>query len=309
MTSPLAKIEKIIQDIAPGTANMAESIYLNSVKNEFITFPGRVVIPRISVKELTYDLSVDIVRDLAGYIPEFLAGHRILERRKPAAEVHSLQFAMPLRGRLLDFAHLFKLDFRFGGDSYNIVEKGSTTFYPSYITNRLYFKSRLMPVKAAGNDFDPLRIIDAQYVESDQHFHTFAVFDDMNVRKITKSILEKLDLNVFPISLDLYPFIVYDLFTASLNVLHPTAAALAEAVEIYEPLFVTLFCKYKKIDNLAAPEKIASLFPDELAVDGETPALRAEFVERLKKYFSRYSIHRDDELAVKGWWRIDIAQN
>ncbi len=309
--NPATRIQDILQSLDAGRRNSIESIYLNTVKNEFITFPGRIVIPKISVKQLTYDLAVNIVNELCSYIPEYLIGHRLMEERKPAADLHSLQFIAPLRGRLLDFTHFFKVDFRFGGDSYNIVEKGNTEFYPSYMTNRVYFKSRIIPSSPGKTgeapDLRPLRLVDAQYVESDQAFHTFAVFDEVSTRKITKELLAKLNLKVFNVSTELYPFIVYDFFTACFNVLAPRKDELQRAVELFEPVFLYTFAMYKKLDTLAPVSEIREKFGDCLSFAGEAPSLKDEFVERLKNYFLRFSIFRDDELAVKGWWRLDVA--
>lgn len=308
------KAEHAIQDILDGIdrahRNRTENLYLNSIKNEFITFPGRIVIPRISVKQLEYDTALPVVKDLAEFMPEYLQNHRLQTVRRPEAETHSLQLVQKLGGALCDFIHIFKLDLRFGGDSYNIVEKGNTEFYPSYITNRVYYKSRLIPcpreVNIEKGEFSSIRLMDAQYVESDQYFHTFAVFDDISTRKITKEMLDRLNIDVFNISRELYPFIVYEYFTGCFNVINPTRAEISSALELFEPVFLALYSTYKDITTLAPISDIENTHKDSLEVVNGVPVLRKKFLERMKKYFARFSIVRDDELAVKGWWRIDV---
>lgn len=304
-------IQEIIDSVDQAHRNRTENLYLNTIKNEFITFPGRIVIPRISVKQLEYDTALPAVRDLEEFIPEYFQNHRLQSVRRPEAETHSLQFVQKLEGKLCDFIHMFKVDLRFGGDSYNIVEKGNTEFYPSYITNRIYYKSRLIPcpreLDIAKGDFASVRLMDMQYVESDQYFHTFAVFDDISTRKITKDILDRLNIDVFNISLELYPFIVYEYFTACFNVINPTQAEIASAQELFEPVFIVIYSSYKDITNLAPLSDIEKKHNEAIEIVNGAPVLRKLFLERIKKYFKRFSLVRDDDLAVKGWWRIDIS--
>nr|HPJ38740.1 hypothetical protein [Spirochaetota bacterium] len=300
----------IIDNIDRAHRNRTENLYLNTIKNEFITFPGRIVIPRISVKQLEYDTALPVVKDLGEYMPEYFQNHRLQAVRRPEAETHSLQFVQKLQGAVCDFLHMFKVDLRFGGDSYNIVEKGNTEFYPSYITNRIYYKSRLIPCPRELNiekgEFASVRLMDTQYVESDQHFHTFAVFDEISTRKITKDILDRLNIDVFNISRELYPFIVYEYFTACFNVINPTQPEIASALELYEPVFIVIYSSFKDITTLAPLSDIEKKHRDSLEVVDGAPVLKKEFIERMKTYFKRYSIIRDDDLAVRGWWRIDI---
>jgi hypothetical protein len=304
-------IQEILDNVDQAHRNRTENLYLNTIKNEFITFPGRIVIPRISVKQLEYETALPAVRDLGEFIPEYFQNHRLQSVRRPEAETHSLQFVQKLEGKLCDFIHMFKVDLRFGGDSYNIVEKGNTEFYPSYITNRIYYKSRLIPcpreLDIAKGDFASVRLMDMQYVESDQYFHTFAVFDDISTRKITKDILDHLNIDVFNISLELYPFIVYEYFTACFNVINPTQAEIASAQELFEPVFIVIYSSYKDITTLAPLSDIEKKHSDAIEIVNGAPVLRKKFLERIKKYFKRFSLVRDDDLAVKGWWRIDIS--
>lgn len=302
------KIQDILRAIKPEEKNRSGSIYLNSIKNEFITFPGRIAIPKIPVRELPYGISIKIVNDFRQYFPEFLLGHALLEKRKPAAEVHTLQFAMPMKGRVMDFTHYFKIDLRFGGDSSNVIEKGDTVHYPSYNTNRIYYKSRLIPTTPGeGGEFLPVRLLDELQVESDMHFRTFAMFDEMGSRELTKDLQGRLDPGIFSTSQDLYPFIVFDFFTACLNVPRPSGAELVAALEIFEPLFLVIYGRYKNADAPAGRDAIMSAFPDHFSVKEGALAPAEGFIGRMQDYFKRYKIIRDDDLALKGWWMLDIA--
>jgi hypothetical protein len=312
MMDPAAKIQEIINGIDRNKKNNTGDIHINIVKNEFVTFNGSIVIPKIWVKELAYDISVDIVRNISEYIPEFLFGHMFLAKRKPAAELNTLQFVRRIEGKLIDFIHMFKIDFKFGGDSSNVIEKGDTAFYPSYKTNRVYYKSRLIPVRKQAQgplpgDFEALKLQDSTYVETDQHLHTFAVFDDLNVKEITTEIFARLDLDVFNLSRRLYSFIEYDYFTSCMNVVKPDIAGIEAAAELFEPLFCIIYSRYRSVDGLGKADDITGCFPEKLVIaNGELKAGDA-FVEYMKKYFGRFSHERDDDLVLKGWWRFVVS--
>lgn len=306
----IEKIQYLLNNIDNNKVNKTEKIFINAVKNEFININSKLTIPRISVNELDYNLGLKIIEDIVDIIPEFLYGHNLLEHRKPASEEHNLHFIKQVKGRIIDFIHIFKIDFKFGGDSINIIEKGDSNNYPSYSTDRLYYKSRLIPIaKNANNqfDFEPIRLIVSNYIESDKLFFTSTIFDEVNKSVITEEIERKINLNVFNISQKLYPFIAYDYFTACFNVLWPGINQINESAEIFEPVFIVLYSKYNNINNLTSIEELNKLFIDSIIVDNLNLKISDLFVEKLHEYFKKYSIYRDDELMLKSWWRIDIA--
>jgi hypothetical protein len=232
-----------------------------------------------------------------------------MPKRVPASEQHSLQFILPLSGTLMDFVHLYKIDLRFGGGSGEFIDRGNSDFYPSYYTDRLYYKSRLIPVKpGTASVFSPLRIFDSAYAESDQYFHTFAMFEDINYKEITREMHAKMDLRrVFPVSPELFPFVEYDYFTACLNVINPVREELEYALKIFEPLFYYIYGKYRDINEIAPPRRIVEAFPDTLLDEAGALHFVDKFMEILQAYFGRFSAYRDDDLSLRGWWRIDCV--
>lgn len=295
---------------AAGNKNQTGEIYINVIKNEFIMINGRVRIPRIPVKEVDYDTAVPIIEEAVKYIPEFLSGHDILVDRKPAAEQHCLHFVKSVKGKAFDYIHIFKLFLKFEGDSRNIIEKGDTSNYPSYSTDRFYYKSRLIPVSSVTRDkekidFKPIRIITSNVVNSDQKLFTSAVFDELDRKELTRDIHEKLSLEVFNFSTEIYPFIVFDYFTACFNILYPSPEEIEKAVQIFEPLFITVCDKYSGIKTFKNYEEIKNLYQDQLYFIDES-FVKIKFLDELKSYFKRWALYRDDELTLKGWWRFVI---
>lgn len=299
-------IQNILNSIHSEKKNDTGPIYLNVIGNEFITLNGTIQIPMISVKELDYGTAREIIPLLVNHIPEFLNGHHLLEKRKPASEQHSLHFVRCLDGRLLKFVHILKIDLMFGGDSSTVTEKGNTDLYPAFATNRLYYKSKLIPVLPhasleSGYDFEPLRLKDFNRIQSDNYFHTYAIFDDLNTREISKELCKCLPSDAFTISLDLYPFITYDYFTACLNVLYPDNDEIMKAVDLFEPLFGFLYSQYKNIESLLDSDQLEIHYGEELEKHEYSISLKKNFQEKIKNYFHRYSLFRDEEMMVKGW--------
>lgn len=310
----VVRIRQLLKGIGPAARNSADQVYINIIKNEFIVFDKKIAIPSIAVKELDYETASEITALAADIIPEFLVTHDLLADRVPPSEQHSIQFVKRLSGRCLDFVHMFKLDLRFGGGAADFIDPGNSNFYPSYYTDRFYYKSRLIPVmKEVGQDgpegFSAVRLVDSTYTESDQYFHTFAIFEDVNYKEITMEIHGKLGLpGVFPISLGLYPFVEYDYFTACLNVVKPSPGELEKALAVFEPLFLVICGRYRRLDGLVAPGAVTDTFAGILSGEGNAMRFTEEFLPAVKDYFSRFSLYRDDELALKGWWRLDCAE-
>jgi len=307
---PLEKIDEILNGIDAGADNDSGAVYINSVKNEFVLFNGRIEIPRLPVKEIDPASAADILASIARYIPAYMAGRRLASGIS-AAHQHSLRLARRLEGNLVDFVHLFRIDLKYGGGAGEILERGGTDYYPSYATDRVYFKSRLVPVEkeaAPGTGFLPVRLVDSTYTDSDQYFHTFAIFEETGNREATMEIHRRLDMrDIFPVSTSLYPFVEFEHFTACLNVPDPTAPELERAKAVFEPLFLHIYSRYRPLHDRFPRDKIEESFPELCpSAGGGAPGdgLRA----RLAEYFGGYSFHRDDELALKGWWRIDIVR-
>ena len=312
MMKPADSIRKVLSEIkepalAPGP------VHINIMKNEFLTIEREVLIPHIPVKELDYGTALPVVQSLAPLIPGHLYGHELMEKRIPASDQHSLQFFKKVPGKLTDFIHLFRIDLKYGGGAEKIVEPGNPGKYPSYYTNHVYFTSRLIPqmqsaANKEGRDFYPLRVFDSTYTESDQYFHSFAMFEDVKAGEMALEMYKRLGFEgLFPISPKLYRFINYDFFTFSLNIPYPDTTELERAADLYEPLFLMIYSRYREIAALPGHERIEKFHEGRLMLEGGVVAATAEFQEELSRFFARFSIHRDDELSLKGWWRIDRA--
>ncbi len=307
------KIESAIISIDPDNRNQTSHIYLNVINNEFITINETITIPKIPVSELDYTTAGPIVDSAIKNIPEFLINHNLLSKRKPSSEQHYLQFIQPLRGEHIYFLHMLKLDMEFSGNPETIIDQGNSDYYPSFTTDRYYYKSKLIPVNSTLKnkdsiiDFTTIRLVQKEKHETDQYFHTFAIFDETDSKKNSLELSKLAGLDSYKVSQKLYPFISYDYFTAVFNILYPTPGEIRIGMEIFEPVFIFLFSRTFNWKDLITEERLLEKFSHSLQIEDKHLALSHEFREKMDNYFNRYSLFRDDELALRGWRRFDIS--
>ncbi len=298
------QINNLIRHIDAHHSNKTGNIYINILKNEFIMLNEEIIIPKIPVSQLSYTEALPIVQRIIPLIPEFLIGHTLLQERQPSHELHNLHFIRVLEGTCINFYHVLRLDFKFGGDSSTIIEPGNNDYYPSYRTNRLYYKSRLVPaLKESSPPITPIKLIQSITTESDQYFHTYAIFDDIDTSHITEEFIHTLP-DIFPIPAHLYPFIVMDYYTACLNVINPVPEELNRAVTIFEPLFFIIASRFVPVESFIPPSELEANFPDFLEIDANMLRASDTLISLAKEYFSSYSLNRDDQCMLKGWWQI-----
>jgi len=284
--------------------NNIEGIYLNGLNNEFCKFNSTYFVPNISVSGVNDLDLINLLDDFFKFVPEFLQEHTILENRLPATDINNFQFVKKIPGRVLYFIHLLKFDMKFGGNSLTVVDKGDTDYYPSYNSDRVYYKSRLIPVLENRDKIIPIQLKEINVVESDEHFHTFAFFDEVNEKELSKDLFKLLDSDLFNISPNIYSFFRYDLFTACFNVLYPTENEIVDALELYEPIFIFIYSKYKDVEQICDFKTIEKVFDKELDIIDNEIFLKENFKKKLKKYFDRFYLLLNDELILKGWKKI-----
>lgn len=303
----ISQINNYIRLIDEHNVNKTGNIYINILKNEFIMLKENIVIPKIPVAKLSYTEALPIVQTIIPIISQFLLSHTLLADRQPPHELHSLHFIRLLEGKCINFYHVLRLDFKFGGDSSTILEPGNNDYYPVYRTNRLYYKSRLVPTsKDHPTPITPIKLIQSITTESDQYFHTYAIFDDIDTSQQTNEFIKTLP-DIFSIPATLYPFIIMDYYTACMNVPNPVPDELNRACTIFEPLFFIIASRFLSIDVISPMNEIASTFSGLLEINDNKVIPTPNLIKMSKEYFNRYSLSRDEQCMLKGWWQLVIA--
>ena len=284
-------------------------IFINETKNEVLSLGSLIEIPRISVKAVDRTSIAPVVDAIMKAVPGYFRGHTVLENPYPAAETHHLHFVRQIQGVRQSFIHMFKLDFRFASDMGTNHRDGTADFYPSYSTDRVLYKSVLIPVDSVErNDegitsFVPSRISMKESVDADRFKFAHTIFDEFDPTEFNERIYEHLDAELFPVSHRIYPFIEYGFFTIMMRIPDPEMSVVDEAVRIFEPLYSRLHCVFSG----ETPEYDAvSAYSGELLLRDGLIVESDSFRKKTKDFFSRYSFFQNDELALKRWRRLDV---
>jgi len=306
-TGVIPGITGILGSVNKEIGNAVNGVFIDETLREFFSLKEHVFIPAIPVSSIGHNNALEIIRTIAQVIPGFLAGHAYMEKRNPASEEHSIHMISPVKGKIVDFVHMLRLDFKFSTHSGTIVKPGGSATFPSYNTDRIYFRSRLVPVSKGSATADPdfIRLKGSVRVEAeDSHKRLFTsvLFDDFSSREISIELSRKAG-DIFKIPVPIYPMVVYDYFTSCLNVPDPTHNRIEEAAMVFEPLFIYLYSDVSGSGHALVQEGL-DIWSDCLEIKSGSIVMRPAYLEKLEKYFSCYSLYADDELMLKGWKKI-----
>lgn len=292
-----------------------DTVMLNELKNEFVFLDREIDIPNFHVKGITEQQRFELTPLFNELLPDFLKLHDLLNTPNPKSDLHFVHYVREFPGKFYDFLHVLKFDLKFSGDASTIIEKGNSDYFPSYKTNRLYYKSYLIPVRRVDlengfiKSFEPDKILQKIDVESDQHFHTFAVFDEMDTTSIVEKLYESLDYDIFSISNKIYSFLAFENFTFALNVLLPFEDDLKKSVSIIEPLWVYLRDRIDPSFHDFLFGEYGGEIIDSLTGEldfNENVSIKKEIVDFAKDYYSRFSFSQDEDLMLRRWRKLNV---
>ncbi len=298
------KIQSFLKDADSG-GEPPQAFYTHS-KKEFWKLSKVFQIPEISVKSLDYGVAAKFLHGILSELGPFLSKHEFLPHRRPHSEEHSVHFVRPFSGRVLDFVHVVRLDFRYYPESGTMVSPGSTDFYPSYESDRVFYRSLLVPI-GKGRDFrkiESVKLESSQEIETDGNRFSAVIFDEGSMVKKSQGYLKMLHADYFPIPIEVYQPLFFDYMTLCLNMPVPLEETLMAALDIFEPLFL-FFARRGKIDI----EGSSGAFPDLLSGAQENAEISPRFGSQLKKFFHSYRLVSDHEAASRGIKRLEIDLN
>jgi len=303
-SDPLDKIKALLASAA-GTEPSIRGIYLDETLREFFYLNATVKIPAIAVSSIDHEQSLEVLNKISASLSPFLAGHEYLEEKNPGYEEHSIHLGSLFRGRILDFIHMLRLDFKFSSHSGTIIRPGDTATYPSYETEMIYFKSSLVPVRKGGSPsaFQSIRLNESVTVaaeDSSKRLYTSVLFDDFSNREISIDLSRRTGCS-FSIPVTIFPMIMYEYFTACLSIPDPVPSRIEKALSVFEPLFIFLYSIMVGNATELPPEGLEEF----LKVKGDKILMSPALMKDLNDYFSSYSTSADDELMLKGWKKIN----
>ena len=307
--SSVSEIDHMVSSISGNEKNKIAGVFLDESLLEFYSLKEGVSVPPIPVGELDYAAGAVITGSLVSVIPEYLHGHMLLEKRKPSSEQHSLQFVKSISGKLVDFVHILRFDFKLTGGHGTIAGKGDNRTFPGYMTDRIRYKSRLVPVIKGSNPIliDSFRLKSQLEVDTDGKRFTSVFFDEFSTTEISIDFSVKSGNDIYSIPPKIYQFISYDYFTACMNMPDPSASKLKAGSELFEPLFFYLYFQYRERHH-EIDEKQLGVWGDYLELTESGVVQKPLLKERLSDYFSSYTLYRDDDMMLQGLRQIVINE-
>jgi len=306
--SPGGNIDYLLSLISGHDINQLSGIFLDETLMEFFYLKNEIHVPPVPAGELDSVTAAVLTEKLIETIPGFLYKHTLLEKRKPPSEQHSLHFIRKIPGRLIDFVHILRLDFKLSGVEGRITGKGDSRTFPPYSTDRIKYKSRLVPVIKESDPplIDSVRIKSQLNIENSEKRITSVFFDEFSTSEISIDFSTKAGSDIYSIPVKIYQFISYDYFTACLNIPDPAELKLENAAAIFEPLFFYLYYQYR--DEFHETDGKRFIIWDEfLEVTGSGIEQKILLREKLKDFFSGYTLYRDDNMMLKGLRKIIIS--
>ena len=304
MNSIEDQINELIKN-SKNNSSLIEGIYLDETLSEFYKFSREIIIPPLSVNEISMQDALELSRIIIPMLPEFVSEHKFSSKRYPPSEQHSLHFTKIIEGKIINFIHILRLNFRQSTRGSRIIQKGDSAHYPSYITDKIYFKSLLVPIYKSSEDLKIIRLNEKETVESDQKRFTSAIFDELSTREISIELSNKIAADIFSIPVKIYPFISYEFFTAALSIPDPFDFKISASAEIYETVFLFLYLTCKNCKGELSNEEILNNI-EHIKIKNNETILTTEFLLNLKDYFSSYSLVSDEELLLHGWRKFSI---
>jgi len=231
-------------------------ICLDTIRHPYLLFAEKWTWPAVSLDELRYPEARDLLDALISCIGPFLKGGQVLPQprpRKESSHLHIVFFypAAGFREDLAGFIFILRIlgPYMGGAHTHEVLAAPRQGRSPSFQTDRLYFQSRLFPVKqvdlkeGALVDFEPLRLKETLFnvsaIREEKNFWASALFDDVDFSHLEAGLLEPfLDGQSLPSQAHFKPLIV-DYFTIALNLLCPDPALAAALVAPFRDLLLS----------------------------------------------------------------------
>ncbi|MBE7440063.1 MAG: hypothetical protein HS115_16550 [Spirochaetales bacterium] len=243
-------------------------ICLDTIRHPYLLFAETLHWPAVSLDELRFAEAGALLDTLIPCIGPFLKNGQVLPQPRPRKESSHLHiiFYYPLPGLLPDLAGFILIlrilgPYMGGAQTHEMLAGPRQGRSPAFHTDRLYFQSRLFPVKeiqqeaGAIVDFEPLRLRETLFKVSvareEKNFWASALFDDVDFSHLETGLLEPfLDGQILPSAAHFKPIMV-DYFTIALNLLCPDP----ELARALLPPFRDLLLSFLQSGNMPAPNE------------------------------------------------------
>ena len=129
--------------------NSSLSIYVDNLHSPFVLLPQEYTLPPISNMELSKQDIFSYLEIFSKFIPEAMSGCSVLPMQKPKRETGKISLVKEISIRGYNYLYIFKIDAAYLGGSKKdkIKIAASQLTHPAFETDRIYFSTRIIPIK------------------------------------------------------------------------------------------------------------------------------------------------------------------
>ncbi len=146
-TSDLKEMNSYLKKLSG--KNSPLSIYVDNLHSPYVLLEEEYTLPPISNMDLTKKDIFPYLQILSKYIPEAMTECSVLPMQKPKRESGKISLVREISLRGHNYLYIFKMDAAYLGGSQRdkIKVSASQVTHPAIETDRIYFSTRIIPIK------------------------------------------------------------------------------------------------------------------------------------------------------------------
>ncbi|HMV43083.1 MAG TPA: hypothetical protein PK079_03830 [Leptospiraceae bacterium] len=146
-SSDLKEINSFLKGL--NGSNAPFDIYVDNLHSPYVLLREEYLLPPISNMDFTKKDILPFLKVISKYIPEAMVGCSVLPIQKPKRETGKISLVREISLRGHNYLYIFKIDAAYLGGSAKdkIISAASQVSHPSFSTDRIYFSTKIVPIK------------------------------------------------------------------------------------------------------------------------------------------------------------------
>lgn len=231
LVSEAQELNRILSVLEP--ADFTGEVMVDTFHLPYVRFDEAFVLPPVKLHDIQFEQARAIVELLARLVPGYVAGCQVLPEARPRRDTDQLHLVRRYGAGEREYIFIFKVILKYMGGAADeeIVAAGAQGVTPSIRSDRLYFETRLLPVRSVTEqdgaivDFQSLHIKDALFKIQERSPGTdiwsTMLFDEVDFSKINRRFTELLAFETeWKMPRLFWPFAI-EYLSLCLNLVHP----------------------------------------------------------------------------------------
>jgi hypothetical protein len=221
-------------------------IGVNVHKTTFRIIPQPFVIPKVPVSGLDIDHRNALASLYATIVPDYIQGCSLLEKSSVGMTPHVIEWVRPLTEDKETLLYVIRIAGNYLGGALDseVKERGRSTWYASFETDRIYYESYLLPVtritQKGQEAFDPISVFDHTTYEKDDspgyRFISYGIFSEVDMSEQNTELSRSLDPQQIYRLHKVFPLLCYFHRTPAFHIADPIPQNYEQIAEFASPI-------------------------------------------------------------------------